>query len=81
MNILIIYDTKIQAWLIGESLESAEGHIRNGYPELLESWQAGTLKAEVIEVPDEDAFRVDLYEIVDNQVKQISSVKDENLKV
>lgn len=64
MNILILYDnTGIKAWLVGESLESAEIHIKNGYPELLEGYQAGTVKAEVIDIPEEDAFRSELYEI------------------
>lgn len=56
MKILVIYDNEIRAWLVGEPLESAEGHIKNGYPELLDAWQAKTLNAEVIDVPEQDAF-------------------------
>lgn len=68
MNVLILYDTSIKAWLVNEPLENAEAHIQNGYPDLLEGYQAGTVKAEVIDISDEDSFKADLYEIVDGQV-------------
>ncbi len=61
MEILVLYDTDIKAWLVGESIESVELHIQNGYPELLEGYKSGIVKAKLIKVPDEDAFRPDLY--------------------
>lgn len=68
-TVLVLYDdTEIKAWLVGETIESAEAHIRNGYPDLIETWQAGTLKAEVIEVPDEDAFSSYMYEVKDGVI-------------
>ncbi|MBT9169564.1 MAG: hypothetical protein DDT19_02925 [Syntrophomonadaceae bacterium] len=68
MNILVLYDTEIKTWLVGESLESVEEFIKNGYPELMESWKAGTLRAEVIDVPDEDIFKADCYHIVEGKI-------------
>ncbi|MFA4871351.1 MAG: hypothetical protein WC623_24345 [Pedobacter sp.] len=65
MKTLILFDTQIHAWLTGESFESAEAHIRNGYPHLLEGWQAGTLKADVIDITEEDAFKSELYKVKD----------------
>lgn len=71
MNILILHTAaEIKAWLTNEPLESAEAHVQNGYPDLAEAWQAETLKAAVIEVPDEDAFKADLYEIFENQIRR-----------
>ncbi|MBT9175457.1 MAG: hypothetical protein DDT22_01136 [candidate division WS2 bacterium] len=76
MNILILYDTEIRAWLVNEPLESVEEFIKNGYPELMESWEAGTLKAEVIDVPDEDMFKVDSYRVIEGKVtKKIEGAK------
>lgn len=64
MNVLILFDsTSIKAWLVNEPIEAAEGHIRNGYPDLLPGWEDGTMKAIVIDVPAEDAFLSDLYEV------------------
>lgn len=69
MNILVLTDSGgIKAWLVGEPLESAEAHIKNGYPDLLEGYQVGTVKAEVIDVPEEDAFKSDLYEVNQGQI-------------
>ncbi|MBT9171149.1 MAG: hypothetical protein DDT18_01517 [Actinobacteria bacterium] len=76
MNILVFYDTEIKAWLVNEPLESTGEFIKNGYPELMESWKAGTLKAEVINVPDEDIFKADCYHIVEGKVtKKIEEAK------
>ncbi|MEM7828369.1 MAG: hypothetical protein QW561_03425 [Candidatus Aenigmatarchaeota archaeon] len=63
MNVLVFYDSEIKAWLVNERIESTEEHIKNGYPELKENWQAGTLKIEVIDVPYEDVFKADLHEV------------------
>ncbi|MBT9175246.1 MAG: hypothetical protein DDT22_00920 [candidate division WS2 bacterium] len=68
IKVLVLYDTEIRAWLVDESLEKVEKFIENGYPQLMESWKAGTLKAEVIEVPDEDTFKVDGYYVVEGKV-------------
>jgi hypothetical protein len=65
MNALILHDdTAIFAWLVGESLESADAHIANGYPELSDEWQAGTITAQEITVDEADAYRPDLFEVV-----------------
>ncbi len=68
MNVLVLYDTSIKAWLVNESSENVEAHITNGYPELLADYQAKIIKAEVISVYNEDAFKSDLYEIIDGQI-------------
>ncbi len=38
-------DTHILMALLGEEESSAGDHIRNGYPELLEEWEAGRIRA------------------------------------
>lgn len=58
MEILVLHGNKeIKAWLVNEPLESVHLHIENGYPQLQAGYAAGTIKAQVIDVPDEDAFR------------------------
>jgi hypothetical protein len=65
MDVLIIKnDSTILAWLVGESLESTGAHIANGYPELSDEWQAGTITAQEITVDEADAYRPDLFEVV-----------------
>lgn len=64
MKILVFVDTTIRVWLVGESLESADAHIANGYPELSAEWQAGTITAQEITVDEADAYRPDLFEVV-----------------
>lgn len=71
MNILVLYDTEIKAWLVGEPLEAAPLHIQNGYPELLDAWQAETVMAEVIDVPDEKAFSPELYAVVGGSIQRL----------
>ena len=64
MNILVLHDSNaIQGWLINEPYESAEGHVTNGYPDLLQGWQNGTVYAKIVTVPDEEVYRPDLYEV------------------
>jgi len=67
MEILVIYDDQIQAWLVNEPIDDAEQFIANGYPHLLDEWTNNMLTAAVIDVPEADTFRADLYEIVNNQ--------------
>ncbi len=38
-------DTHILMALLGEEESSAGDHIKNGYPELLEEWEAGRIRA------------------------------------
>lgn len=59
----LIDDTALQAWLVDLPADQAGEVIANGYPHLLEGYQAGTVLAAEIDVPDEEAFRADLYEI------------------
>jgi hypothetical protein len=68
MKVLVLYDTEIKAWLVNEPLENVEEHIRNGYPELLGDYQAGIIKAEVIEVPYNELYRDDLYEVSNGMI-------------
>ncbi len=69
MQILVIHDgTQIKAWLAGESTAHADAHVRNGYPHLLADWEAGKLAAADIDVPEEERFRPDLYEVASGQV-------------
>ncbi len=64
MKVLVLFNTEIKAWLVNEPLELVEEFIRNGYPDLQAGYADGTIKAQVIDIPDEDAFRADLYEVV-----------------
>jgi len=71
MKVLVIHDgTQIQVWRVGELVESAELHIKNGYRELLPAWDAGELTACEVEVPAGDEYRQYLYEVVDNEVRR-----------
>jgi hypothetical protein len=71
MDVLIIKnDSTILAWLVGESLESTDAHITNGYPELSAEWQAGTITAQEITVDEADAYRPDLFEVVAGVVQR-----------
>lgn len=69
MNILVLHDSsEIQGWLINEPLESAEEHLRNGYQGLLAGWRDKIIKASVIDVPDEEVHRPDLYQVSNDAV-------------
>ena len=69
MNVLVIYDdTQIHAWLIGEPIESAEAHIQNGYQDLLDSLRNGTVKAEVIDVEEDEVFDISKYKVIDGRL-------------
>lgn len=64
MKILVIHsNTIIIAWLCNEPIEIAPLMITNGYPEFQSQWDAGELTAVVAEVPEENAFKSDLYTI------------------
>ena len=71
MRVLAIHDgTKILVWLVGETVESAPAHVKNGYRELQPAWDAGKLTAVVVEVPDGDEYRSELYEVADGAVRR-----------
>lgn len=42
-------DHNILIMLLGEEVSSAADHIRNGYPELLDDWTAGRIRATKLE--------------------------------
>lgn len=64
MKVLVLYTSEgIKAWLVNETFENVPEHIKNGYPELLPAFESKELKAEIIEVPEEDVFRADIYTI------------------
>lgn len=68
MKVLVFYDTEIKTWLTNEKIESTEEFIKNGYPHLMDAWLEGTLKAEVIDVPEEYAFSSDKHKVVGGTV-------------
>ena len=74
MNILIIHtDTKIIGWLAGEPIESAPDHIPH-YLDYIDAdgnpanYDPATVQAQIIDVPEEDKFRADLYEVVNGEI-------------
>jgi hypothetical protein len=71
MNVLVIHDDQyILSWLVGEPKDSAEKHIKNGYPELWGQYQQGLIKATVIKTSEENAFKSNLYKVIDGKVKK-----------
>jgi hypothetical protein len=60
----------IVLWLVGEPMESLPNHLKNGYPKLVQS----ELHAEVISVPEEDAFASEKYEVKNNAVQRKEGV-------
>ena len=69
MNILIVHNiNSVLVWLVNEPLDSAPAHIANGYPELQAAWNADELTAVVIEVPEDEAYSSDLYEVINGEV-------------
>lgn len=71
MKILVLYDEEIKGWLVGEALETVPAHIENGYPELKAGYEAGTVKAVVIDVPDEEKYKPELYKVVNGEVTKL----------
>jgi hypothetical protein len=68
----VIFDEEnIYAWLVGESVESAEMHIMNGYPKLIEPYRQGNIKTAIISVPEDDAFNKTLYRVIDGEIRNI----------
>jgi hypothetical protein len=71
MQVLVIAKgNNMVTWLVGEPAESAEAHIRNGFPEQMAAWEAGELTVAEIEVPDEDRFCAEVCEIRAGQVQR-----------
>lgn len=72
VKVLVIYDNyAILAWLVGEPVESVLKHIENGYPELLEGYLAGTIKAVNIGVDLEDVFNDGAFGVADGEIRKI----------
>jgi hypothetical protein len=76
MNILTLHTTtKIIGWLIGEPIESADAHLPH-YLDYIDAdgnparYDPADVSATVIDVPDEDQFRPDLYEVVNGVVQR-----------
>lgn len=64
MNILVLHDRdRIQGWLINDVYDTAESCVSGGYPGLLQGWQNRAIYSKLVSVPDEEAYRPDLYEV------------------
>lgn len=68
--VLVLFtDTTIQAWLVNENLEIVPLMIQNGYPELQEGWDNGTVHAVVIQVPNQNLFSSDFFYVDNLEIK------------
>ncbi|HAM41284.1 MAG TPA: hypothetical protein DCP69_08070 [Candidatus Omnitrophica bacterium] len=73
-RILVIKNVaQILAWLVGESAESAELHIKNGYPELLPAWEAGEVTAVEVEVSAGDEYHPERFEVTPEGIRRRSA--------